>query len=117
MSELTFAEAMALDPSEVEALGTEDGWQRLSDDLGHWTLDYLRTARFRRARPRQSRVQEMAERFYADTPAGALLADYTGSAMKEAVRAVCAQLRKEGAYYSSDAVTAERLEREFLVPR
>jgi hypothetical protein len=101
MSELTFAEAMALDPSEVEVLGEVYGWQLLATDLSHWSLDYLRTAKFRRAKPKRSRVQEMASN--EDLGRAELVA--------MAIRAVCEYMRPrfDGAAYL--------VEREFLDTR
>ena len=56
---LTFAEAMALYPSEVEFQLTGcQGWSpmRLAGDV---KLESLREGKFRRSRPKRSRVQEM----------------------------------------------------------
>lgn len=56
---LTFAEAMALDPSKVEYRSPLDAqWRLVASELGTMTnLATLRATLFRRARPKRSRVQ------------------------------------------------------------
>ena len=94
---LAFAEAMALDPSEVE-VWAKGGWEPLHRrpdyPTGDWVLSFLRQAKFRRrARPKRSRVQEMAEAHMSDDPRAALLIDGTFQAWGEQViRAVCEHL-------------------------
>ena len=107
---LTFAEAMALDPSEVEWKINCD-WLRLGTDV---TLGELRVASFRRlSRPRKSRVQEMAEEKRA-THTPALFVETAVKYMTDAIRVVCEYLRNEtgaGGCYARD------IERHFLEPR
>lgn len=47
---LTFAEAMALDPGEVEVTNSVGDWKPLSDWLGISLIAAMRTCKFRRAR-------------------------------------------------------------------
>lgn len=109
--ELTFAEAMALDPSDVEF---NDGvlWRRLADN-GEYSIDYLRMHRFRRARPKRSRVQEMAARKWPRAASDIVLVDE--QAREEAMRAVCHYLRTTSPHPSLHY--AREVEREFLEPR
>jgi hypothetical protein len=110
---LTFAEAMALDPSEVEVMCKGGSFVLLSDDPMHWTLTYLRHARFRRAKPKRSRVQEMAETYGID---GEWRRSY-GRGAEAAIRAACEYLRNQGLSEWSGKQFAGDVEREFLVPR
>jgi len=105
---LTFAKAMALDPSEVEVDRHADGdWKPLSDWLGISLLAGMRTCYFRRARPKRSRVQEMAET--AANITGDLSTE-RHAAMIQAIRAVCE-------YLNRNCYGDCNIEREFLEPR
>jgi hypothetical protein len=109
---LTFAEAMALDPSDVEFKGL--GHDRTS--LYPWQQNYglarWREAQFRRARPRRSRVQEMAETFRdSDSPKS------YDVAMATSIRAVCEYLRTQNTFAGSPGGFAAGIEREFLEVR
>ena len=114
MPDLTFAEAMALDPSEVE--------YRLRGVVGAVWVPFcvdmpVRELRsnweFRRARPRRSRVQEMAE-----APAGGTLGEVRATFGEAIVRAVCEYIRETPrGYKDHDAQVARDIEREFLEPR
>lgn len=57
---LKFAEAMALDPSDVEA-EVNGTWRPLLDVEEDFSIRQLRKCKFRRSRPRRSRVEEMAD--------------------------------------------------------
>jgi hypothetical protein len=102
---LTFAEAMALDPSEVEGEYPGGGvpWQLLTV-LEGCTVKFLRTCTFRRARPKRSRVQELCEQAVMESGV---------SVGTRAIRAVCEYLRKQGGY----GPAPDDIEHEFLVPR
>jgi hypothetical protein len=109
---LTLAEAIALDPGEVECRFDHQWWllgdPRVAASL---TLRDLRIAKFRRAKPRPSRVQEMAATYGID---GEWRRSYERGAA-EAIRAACEWLRAEsrlGFERNPDAI-----EREFLESR
>jgi hypothetical protein len=102
---LTFAEAMAMDPSEVEA-SWGSVWMTVDKCADSGTLADFRCAKFRRAKPKRSRVQEMEfETVYERTAA------------EYAIRAVCEWLGSDQGPDSVDAMTVRAIEREFLVPR
>ena len=109
---LTFAEAMALYPSEVEFQLTGcQGWSpmRLAGDV---KLESLREGKFRRSRPKRSRVQEMAEaRFSSLLPTEK---GFYEQGAVEAIRAVCEYLRDTG---DRNCSHADYVERHFLEPR
>ena len=124
VSELTFAEAMALDPSEVEVhmlRSRGPQWERLSVGLmDELTLADALKCHFRRARPGKSRVQEMAERGVEPTPGKS----YVETIATIAVRAVCEYMRTH--VYCTRAPhrqpldggdVAKDIEREFLEPK
>ena len=119
--DLTFAEAMALDPSEVEVLDNVPAnaprWKLLAACLDGFTMSWFRTARFRRARPRRSRVQEMAEEHYESTRAGVDITEFVSAGMTRAIRAVCEWLRTSEAGHMIDHDLPGQVEREFLEPR
>ncbi len=114
---LTFAEAMALDPSEVEVRWAVDSdvWYRMdAAGVEQATLGRLRGAHFRRSRPKRSRVQEMANGKF----------DFGRIETQEqvwmtyAIRAVCEFVRSlKLGYRDHDDEVAGRIEREFLEPR
>ena len=116
---LTFAEAMALDPSEVEVLDNVPAnaprWKLLAACLDGFTMSWFRTARFRRARPRRSRVQEMAVDFLHEERGGNEA--HTSMAMTTAVRAVCEWLRTSEAGHMINHDLPGQVECEFLEPR
>ncbi len=109
-TELSFAEAMALDPSEVE-VWAKGGWEPLHRrpdyPTGDWVLSFLRQAKFRRAKPKRSRVQELA---IAMEGADDVHAKERAECYREAIRAVCEYMRPrfDGAAYL--------VERHFLEP-
>jgi hypothetical protein len=120
---LAFAEAMAMDPSEVEFCyepgPTGANWSPLAAGMDQ-SLHGMRHARFRRALPRRSRVEEMAG--VGETHIGidtGKRAEFAG----RVVNAVCEFLRKEkigvraaiGPCGPESAWAA--IEREFLEPR
>ena len=110
MTNLPFAEAMALDPSDVEYTAYGLRWDSLATFDNHrWTWNELKLLRFRRARPRRSRVQEMAENF----------ANGAGEQyMIVIIRAVCEYLRTACQHgEDSSAEYAKVIEREFLEER
>ena len=100
---------MALDPGEVEVkLMGCSGWSpfRLAMNFKHADI---RNASFRRARPRKSRVQDMAEASNFREPFKRYIyAEGCG----DAIRAVCEYLRKDGF-----GETVDNIEREFMEPR
>jgi hypothetical protein len=105
MSELTFAEAMALDPSEVEVCFA-DNWYPLRGIADSHTLATFRCAKFRRAKPKRSRVQEMAG-----------VSEYDHRLMASTIRAVCEWLRSKQTDLHEFKDVAPYIEREFLEPR
>ena len=113
-SNLTFAEAMALDPSEVEyrLRGERCVWIPFCVDM---PVRELRSNwEFRRARPRRSRVQEMADRGVEPTPGKS----YVETIATIAIRSVCEYIRETPrGYKDHDAQVAASIEREFLEPR
>ncbi|HXS24371.1 MAG TPA: hypothetical protein VN719_09085 [Gemmatimonadales bacterium] len=123
--ELAFAEAMAMNPSEVEFC-YEPGpcganWSPLAAGMDQ-SLHGMRHAKFRRARPRvrpkRTRVQKMALALCGELEAPPVVVD-AAKRYEEAVLAVCEYLRddsKNRASYHRD-VTADDIEREFLEPR
>lgn len=119
----TFAEAMALDPSEVEARWATtthgDRWVPLTEVLHSPThISQLRSAHYRRrSRPRRNRVEEMAGTFYDLTPAGEELGKYAERAMKVAIRSVCEYVRTSSVFDASIQKLAADIERHFLEPR
>lgn len=112
---LSFACAMALDPSEVEVqIGVP--WMPLDAETSSLPLRILRQKEFRRSRPKRSRVQEMAER---DWGTGQSVTDAAG-AMKQAIRAVCEYLAAGCADIPKGGLSRELaadVERHFLEPR
>lgn len=113
---LTFAEAMALDPSEVEyhagIEGNSDRWLSVADNQGRYPLSAFRDAKFRRSRPKRSRVEEMAD---GKATKGCVDCGYDimlASAYKEAILAVCEFVA--GKY---DADVDYDIRREFLEKR
>ena len=106
---LTFAEAMALDPSDVE---WHDGvlWRSLEGN-GEYTLDFLRKVKFRHARPRRSRLEEMATQYRESRGPSSVEA-----IIELAIRAVCKYLRTE-VIGAPRFIAACDIEREFLEPR
>lgn len=110
---LTFAEAMALDPSEVEVDADANGdWKLLADFLGYTLLRLRKYAKFRRSRPKRSRVQEMAEE-YRKGPGSR---PFEGL-VEATIRSVCEYLRKSDSTKHCPRVSADDIEREFLEPR
>jgi hypothetical protein len=116
-TELTFAEAMALDPSDVEVQHDVDKhrWLPLSEHLTDMTLRYLRQRTFRRAKPKRSRVQEMGEALLKEGKLG-VYGSLVDESMVAAIRAVCEWMRRRGAIGLLDVVASD-IEREFLEPR
>jgi hypothetical protein len=113
---LTFAEAMALDPSEVEVKhrGEWGPLERPNSPSGEFFLSWLRTAEFRKkARPMRSRVQEMAAVMTGDS---GTIPDYRARFGEQLIRAVCAYLETKRAV-SGDNHLAELVERHFLEPQ
>ena len=120
-NQLTFAEAMALDPSDVEVF-THGAWEPLERPncpSGEFLISFLRKTQLRcRAHPKLSRVQEMANsnRYAYNNVACYHFGD-------ELIRAVCEYLRKEniGAWAAplstSIESAADAIERHFLEPR
>jgi hypothetical protein len=105
---------MALDPSEVEVRCPEDHcWGLLSGRIG-MKLSIAREATFRRAKPKRSRVQEMA-----DEREGAfdVHARDRGEHYREAVQAVCQYAREWDRGNFKVAQLANDIERYFLEPR
>ena len=98
---ISFAEAMALDPLDVEWL-TPDGetWLPLRGQESQLSVKWATGTSWRRARPRLTRVQEMAN--------GA--PGYLRGA-EEAIRAVCEYLRRE------PGAGADDIARHFLAPK
>ena len=120
--ELTFAEAMALDPSEVETYHHGTGkWVSLrTAELQ--TVATMRKCEFRLVgsswelpKPKRSRVQEMAE----ETEAVICDPRWTPKQawMIHAIGAVCKFFRDEPGTNSLTEETARCIEREFLEPR
>jgi hypothetical protein len=110
---LTFAEAMALDPSEVE-VRFRGGWLAL-DKYKHLTLDALRVSDYRRAKPKRSRVQEMMDRVSKDDSVA--WCSYRNG-LTEGIIAVCAHLRELGHTRTGDATAfASLINGAFLEPR
>lgn len=111
---LTFAEAMALDPSDVECREFgHDPWHRLRV-WEHSPLLMIRNFQFRRRNhPKRSLVQEMAD--MRKFPR----ASHDHEAMTEAILAVCEYLREhEGVDKQSTCWRpSEDIERHFLEPR
>lgn len=107
---LTFAEAMALDPSEVEGQFGEKWWhlddRRVAATL---TLDVLRHCEFRRSRPKRSRVEEMAEQHFKNGTHENYVAQ---KAATETIRSVCKWLRGYDGNLSPSF--AEAIELHFL---
>lgn len=115
MSELTFVEAMALDPGEVEVdMRDEKGWVRLRDHSDR-SVAHMRMKRYRRSRPRPTRLQELvAKEINADRRTNT---EFEALGIK-VVQAVCEYLRERvrtsppsGPHFADD------IEREFLEPR
>ena len=104
--DLTFAEAMALDPSEVEMLDNVPAnaprWKLLASCLDGFTMSWFRTARFRRASPHRSRVQEMAEAESISYSRDVPLIQQTEAHYVRAIRAVCEYLRRVNNSYARD---------------
>jgi hypothetical protein len=102
---------MAMDPSEVET-SWGSVWMTLAKCADGHTLADFRCTKFRRAKPKRSRVQEMAEETEAVisdprwTPKQAW--------MTHAISAVCKFVRET---WTVHGVIAPDIEREFLVPR
>lgn len=113
--ELTFAEAMALDPSEVEfmVIGGPQ-WRNLFETADTFTLAHFRCAKFRRSRPKRSRVEEMAEHVDGRKDEYTRYAAYD---MERAIRAVCEYLRSWSGWKSDGADIAKGVENHFLEPR
>ena len=115
-SDLPFAAAMALDPSEVEYTAYGLRWDSLATFDNHrWTWDELKLLRFRLRRPRRSRVQEMAvpkvKGLSSDIAIElGLERERFGT---EAIRAVCEYLKTR--WRLADVVV--QVAREFLEPR
>jgi hypothetical protein len=106
---------MALDPGEVEASwGTV--WMTLYACADAHTLADFRTAKFRRARPKRSRVHEMMDRVSKDDSVA--WCSYRNG-LTEGVRAVCEFVRPKmlGCEVTAGRVLADIIEREFLEPR
>jgi hypothetical protein len=109
---------MALDPSEVEVLyNPATGWVNLADYERIEVRD-ARGSRFRRAKPKRSRVQEMAETWRCN------IAPIHGRGLAtDTVRAVCEWLRGQAgmgaqlACNSSPGHVARAIEVHFLEPR
>lgn len=110
---LTFAEAMALDPSEVEfTTPTGGNWMRLDGYLG-CSLEHMRLNRFRRSRPKRSVIEKMADaKVEGDVTISERLCFKAG--LETAIRAVCEWLR-DGTV--EDEGRATRIERHFLEKR
>jgi hypothetical protein len=111
---------MALDPSEVEAAwGTV--WMTLAKCADGHTLADFRCAKFRRAKPKRSRVQEMAERNYRESNDCAGNKYFEAERVEhygEAIRAVCEWQREQWSECkSAHVIGPAAIEREFLVPR
>lgn len=117
MTNLPFAEAMALDPSDVEVCRCPENnpgeWFNLGNN--QWiSLDQLLRRHFRRALPRRSRVQEMAERGMALEPGKSDVE----TIMTEAIRAVCEYLREPECQVPGVGLAISHdIEREFLERR
>jgi hypothetical protein len=109
---VTFAEAMALDPSDVEVMDKHGEWvplERPNHPGGEFLLSWLRKAQLRRrVRPRRSRVQEMADVMTGDS---GTISDYRARFGEQLIRAVCAYLLATGF-----PPLATDIEREFLGP-
>lgn len=117
-NQLTFAEAMALDPGEVEvrwAVDSDDWYRMDAAAVDHAMLKRLRGAYYRRARPKRSRVQEMADNRFG---AGSHENYVDAKARSETALAICAWLREDK---NNSCVTphmiADFVEHEFLRPR
>ena len=116
--ELTFAEAMALGPGEVETYHHGTGKWVSMQTAELQTLATMRRCEFRRAgsnwelpKPLRSRVQEMADEY---SSLGDRSIEVIKNSMDVAIREVCKYLRAEPHNSTS---WAGDIEREFLVPR
>ena len=103
--ELTFAEAMAELASGHKVEGAEPGTNWITyTPSSTVTLEALSTVeKWRRVRPRRSRVQEMAE-----APAGGTLGEVRATFGEAIVRAVCEYLRKRDARGTSATLACAR---------
>ena len=113
---MTFQEAMALDPAEVEF--NQGGSSALWHNLGSYlvlSLEEFRLFTFRRARAKRPRVEEMAETFLMEERAGNL--EHTTKSMTHAIRAVCEYLREREDIGELRRGWAAAIERHFLEPR
>lgn len=116
VGEMTFAEAMADGPRlGLEVCDRNGNWIAF-DTCGQYQPAFLARAKFRRARPKRSRVQEMSDRITDGLLPSANAFHCQGGL--DAVRAVCEFLRsKYGPHQLSSTGYAEAIEREFLEPR
>lgn len=121
---LTFAEAMALDPGEVEVeiyCGPVPStkWLSLSVAQDAVAVSMLRQSKFRRYRPKRSRVEEMAcpntNGIRSDVAIQMMLD--REQAMTEAIRAVADWLAQVEAGHMIEHDLPGRVRREFLEPR
>jgi hypothetical protein len=124
--ELTFAEAMALNPRDVETAGMareggprEEDWKPLEKNQ-HFSLASLRMHSFRRARPKSQRIREMADEYES---LGDRSSEVVYNSMRCAIENVCRFLHEQKIGPSA-AMGPNGLEgawdavrREFLVPR
>lgn len=114
---LTFSEAMALDPSEVE-VWHHDRWSPLLLDpeppYGDWLFTFLRSAKFRHIqRQKRSRVDDMA---IAKEGAFDVNARERSRHYAEAIREVCEYLDLH-VYRSTGCAVSKQIERAFLEPK
>ncbi len=110
---LTFAEAMGMDPSEVEVSFPDGGFVAL-DKYKHSSLSLLRLSSFRRVRPKRSRVQEMMDRVSKNDSVA--WCSYRNG-LTEGVLAVCEYLRKHPTQAHRGHAISCDIEREFLEPK
>lgn len=113
VGEMTFVEAMADEPGlGLEVQDRCGNWVAF-DTCGQYQPAFLARAKFRRARPKRSRVQEMEAAFGTD---GEWRRSY-GRGATAAIHAVCAFFRDEPGTNGLAEQTAKCIEREFLEPR